>query len=166
MKKSGNNIKTAAEKKAQGTYRKDRDATRMETVLPPVDGIPEPPTHFDAQHKKKWFEVAGKVLKARILNDLDTDFLQSYVENWFVAEEAMRDVQKNGAVLWVEMANGSKPIRNPNHAVYVEAIKHVRQIGEKFGFSPRDRQSIKVQDKTPAKSAILEAMQGGLKKAQ
>lgn len=166
MKAGGAGLrKSAADKKAAGTYRKDRDADRMEVVLPPSDAIPPPPPHFDKRHVAKWNECANKVLKARILHDLDTDFLQSYVENWFLASDAMADISKNGAVLWIDSASGSRPIRNPNHLAYMEAIKIVKAIGEKFGFSPRDRQAVKVTEKAPVKSTILEAMNGGKKKA-
>ncbi|MBK8225447.1 MAG: phage terminase small subunit P27 family [Candidatus Obscuribacter sp.] len=133
--------------------------------MPPSDAIPPPPPHFDKRHVAKWNETADKVLKARILHDLDTDFLQSYVENWFLAADAMKDIQQRGAVIWIENENGSRPIRNPNHLAYMEAIKIVKAIGEKFGFSPRDRQAVKVTEKAPVKSTILEAMNGGKKKA-
>jgi P27 family predicted phage terminase small subunit len=136
--------RSAAEKKAAGTTRKDRDANRMEVVLPPSDAIPPPPPHFDKRHADKWNDCAQKVLDARILHDLDNDFLQTYVENWFLAADAMKDIQANGATLWIESANGSRPIRNPNHMVYMEAMKLVKAIGEKFGLSPRDRQAVKV----------------------
>jgi P27 family predicted phage terminase small subunit len=142
--RGGHNIKSAAEKKVAGTSQKVRDANRMEVVLPPSEGIPQPPMHFDKRHAAKWNECAQKVLDARILHDLDTDFLQTYVENWFLAADAMKDVQANGGTIWIESANGSRPIRNPNHLVYIEAMKLVKAIGEKFGFSPRDRQAVKV----------------------
>lgn len=165
MKAGGAGLrKSAAEKKAAGTYRKDRDADRMEVVLPPSDAIPPPPAHFDKRHVAKWNETADKILKARILHDLDTDFLQSYVENWFVASDAMKDIKENGAVMWVESDKGSRLIKNPSHLVYMESMKLVKAIGEKFGFSPRDRQAVKVTEKAPVKSAILEAMNGGRKK--
>ena len=144
MKGGGHNIRSVAEKKAAGTSQKVRDANRMEVVLPPSDAIPPPPQHFDKRHVAKWNECAKMVLDARILHDLDTDFLQTYVENWFLAADAMKDVQANGATLWIESASGSRPMRNPNHMVYMEAMKLVKAIGEKFGFSPRDRQAVKV----------------------
>jgi len=165
MKQGGNNILPAAEKKAAGTYRKDRDSDRMEVVLTPSDAIPPPPAHFDKRHVAKWNKTADKILRARILHDLDTDFLQSYVENWFLAADAMKDIQQRGAVIWIDNESGSRPIRNPNHLAYIEAIKIVKSIGEKFGFSPRDRQAVKVTEKAPVKSAILDAMNGGRKKA-
>jgi P27 family predicted phage terminase small subunit len=152
-------IKSAAEKKAAGTSRKDRDGSRMETVLPTVSDVPPPPPHFTGRYVEKWNEVAGKVFRAQILSELDTDFLQVYVENWFVAADAMEHITQNGAVLWIESAGGSKPIRNPNSIVYAEAVKVIKAIGEKFGLSSRDRQSIKVQEK-PKTSLILEMMKG------
>lgn len=136
--------RSAAEKKAAGTLRKDRDANRMEVVLPPSDAIPPPPPHFDERHAAMWNECAKMVLDAQILHELDNHFLQVYVENWFLAADAMKDVQAKGATLWVESASGSRPMRNPKHMVYMEAMKLVKAIGEKFGFSPRDRQAVKV----------------------
>lgn len=159
MKGGLRHIKSTAEKKAAGTYRKDRDAARLENHLPPASDLPPAPEHFDTRHRAKWDEIAGKVFRAQILSELDTDFLQAYVENWFLASDAMAHISEHGAILWIQTAGGSKPIRNPNHIVYAEAMKVVKAIGEKFGLSARDRQSLKVPEK-PKTSIILEMMKG------
>lgn len=154
-------ITPAKEKRANGTFRKDRDSGRMELAVPAINERLPAPAHFDRRLKKKWTDVIDKVLGANILHSLDADFLQVYVENWFLAEDALADITKNGAVLWIERAGGRSPLKNPNCLVYSEAIKVVRQMGEKFGLSARDRQSIKVQAPKQQTSKILELMQGG-----
>lgn len=158
MKGGARSTKSLAEKRISGTARKDRHADVLEAHVKPVSDIPPPPVGFDKRHADKWNEVCRLIKEAGVLAEMDVDAVAMYVQNWFMAHDAWVEISLNGFVL-----DGKK---NPACTVYNEAQKTVRQLGESFGFTPRSRQSLKVQNKPTARSAILEAMQGGLKKAQ
>ncbi|MEQ1747757.1 MAG: phage terminase small subunit P27 family, partial [Saprospiraceae bacterium] len=158
-------IKPAAQKKALGTSEPGRDRDRVENFIEPVDGLPLP-KNFSGALREKWEWVTARLKEHRVLTVADADIGRVYCENWAIYEEAVANVFENGATLWVHTAHGKKPMSNPSFRHMKEAEIVLRQIWAEFGFSPRARMGLKVQDKTPAKSAILEAMNGGLKKAQ
>jgi len=160
MGSGGHNIKPAAQKKAEGTSRKDRDENRLELAAPVLSSIPAPPDYFDKDHVKKWNEVCKKLHTLGILTEADTDAIECYVKNWVISKVAWADVCENGQTIWVEQSNGNeKPITNPSLIQFNEAEGNMKRLYAEFGFTPRARMSIKVQREKPkAESAILKAM--------
>lgn len=157
MKGGARNTKSLAEKRLKGTYEKGRHADVLEAHVKPVSDIPPPPSDFDNRHASKWNEVCGLIKEAGVLAKMDGDAVAMYVQNWFMANDAWGEISREGFVL-----DGKK---NPACTVYNEAQKTVRQLGESFGFTPRARQSLKVQDKKPQGESILAIMERGHKKA-
>jgi P27 family predicted phage terminase small subunit len=137
-----NNTKAAASLKKKGAA-----DGRMEIVLKIEARVPDSPSHFDERHAAKWTDIATKVVEAGIFKTLDLDTLQAYCENWVIMEDAMKTVQDQGAVLWIETPAGKKPMRNPAHLVYMEAFKVCKAFMEQYGMTPRSRQAIIVQEK-------------------
>jgi P27 family predicted phage terminase small subunit len=162
--RGGHNIKPTAQKKTEGTSRADRDARRLENVVPILTKIPPPPAHFEGQHKKKWKEVCKKLMDAGTLADADSDAISAYIDNWFVAEKAMQDIQEKGSTIIIETEIGTRIIANPSFRIYQDSIKMVKAYQEQFGFTPKARQSIK--SATPQKqkeSAVMKLLKGASK---
>lgn len=144
MRGGARNIKSVKEKKSIGTYRKDRHAGVLEESTRAVSSVPQAPEDFDARHLDRWKKVCSALIDAGVLTDLDLSSVRMFVENEIIANDAWADVNKNGAVLYVESAGGVRPIRNPAHMVYNDATKIIRQLSDQFGLNPRSRMGLKV----------------------
>lgn len=145
MKGGPNRVKSLKEKKIAGTYRKDRHDKIMEGLIKPLSNIPIPPAHFDERHIQKWNIVCSDLIEYGTLATLDFDMIRILIENIVIAEDAWASINKDGAVLWVDMAGGSKPIKNPAHNVYMDCMKVIKSISEQFGMTPKSRQYLKAQ---------------------
>lgn len=128
--------KSNKELKESGTYRPDRHADRL--TAPPLDGVPPPPAHFDSEHVAKWNEVCGWLIKFEIMALQDFDSIKLYVETELVQRKAWKSVHEKGQI--IETKHGPK--LNPAWRVYTDCDKILKPLREKFGFSPRDRQSL------------------------
>lgn len=156
--RGGHNIKSAIDKKVEGTTRKARDAGRVELIVSPVSEIP-PPVHFSARHVEKWNWVCARLSEKSLLTETDSDAVQIYVETWCVYEDCAADVRENGTVLWIETSAGKKPITNPAYRHMKDSESTLRMIWDHFGMTPRARMGIKAPEK-PKTSLILEMMKG------
>jgi P27 family predicted phage terminase small subunit len=143
MKGGPNRVKSLNEKKAAGTYRKDRHENIMEGLVKTLSNIPDSPNHFDQRHIEKWNIICSDLLQYGSFSSLDIDMIRILIENIVIAEDAWASINKDGAVLWVEMAGGSKPIKNPAHNVYMDCMKVIKSISEQFGMTPKSRQYLK-----------------------
>ena len=163
--KGGRNIKSVAQKKAEGTARKDRDNGRLELALPPFSGQLTPPTHFDKRHIAKFNECQRLLSDAGILQPQDFDSIVTYVENQILASDAWHSLQKDGMTIFVTQMDkdgnvvSTKPITNPAFRQYQDCQKILKPLMEQFAFTPKSRMTIKVNKEKPkAESAILKAM--------
>ena len=144
------NIKSSAQKAAEGTYRKDRDAARLENNLPKFDGQLEPPKHFDAPHCARFHECCRLMKEAGVLQPQDFDAIVLYVENQILAAEAWAEIRKNGMTIQVPITTrdkkvvGHKPVTNPAFKQYQDCQKILKPLMEQFAFTPRARMGIKV----------------------
>jgi len=163
--KGGRNIKPVAKKKAEGTYRKDRDKDRLELSMPAFVGELMPPPHFDKRHVVKFKECQRLLSDAGILQPQDFDSIVTYVENQILAADAWESLQKDGMTVIVTKMDkdgnivSTRPMTNPAFRQYQDCQKILKPLMEQFAFTPKARMSIKVQREKPkAESAILKAM--------
>lgn len=154
--RGGKNIKPTAQKKAEGTSRKDRDADRMENHVTPYTGDLQPPAYFDARHRAKFFECVSLLKDFEILQKQDYDSIVSYTQLSIISENAWHECQKTGG-----MEDKGSRMSRPSQAFsrFMECQKMLKSLRDQFAFSPAARMSIKVQREKPkAESAILKAM--------
>lgn len=171
MGRGGHNIKSTEEKRKQGTSRPDRDADRVENIVATLDHIPPSPRHFAGRHKKKWEEVCRLLSEVRVLAAQDVDAVTLYVENWFLASDAYKDLKENGMSIKVfeEKEDGRQVLKkvfpNPAFRQYQDCQKILKPLLEHFGFTPKSRQALKVERKPEkTKSAVMQLLTGVNKK--
>lgn len=113
--------------------------------------------------KKKWNDVGQKLVELGVLCSADMDSLAALIQLFFVAEDAWTSIADQGAVIWVETANGKKPVQNPSFRVYMDAQKALKPLLEQFGMTPKSRQGIKVNQKAAADplEEFMKATRGG-----
>lgn len=145
MKTGGKNIKSTDDLKKSGTFRKDRHENRIETVVIPMETVPDPPEYFDKRHREKWSNTCKKMFDLSILADQDKDLIEVYVCHWFLWLDSSAEVRKKG----VTFSDEGRIIKNPAVAIMNESAKVVNQMGALFGFSPRARMGIKTEKKKP-----------------
>ena len=149
MKTGGENIRSVKEHKAKGNYRPSRHAGRLENAIKVVDTPPDPPAHFDERHRNLWVKCCQDVYNLGVLVEPDIHLIEMFVTNWFLWQDAAKDLIENGYTVTVEAGEYTKQVPNPAIRIMSDTSKLVNQIADKFGFSPRARMGIKTQEQTP-----------------
>jgi P27 family predicted phage terminase small subunit len=138
--------KPTAQKKLEGTYRKDRDPSAGAAFEPPP-GAPQAPKWLDKEAKAEWARVVPLLLEGKVLTLLDGGALERYCvahSNWV---KAQRDVQKNGLVLKTQFG----PQKNPAVKIAFDERAAAKQLAQELGLSPSARTRVKVAEKTAEK---------------
>jgi P27 family predicted phage terminase small subunit len=142
MGKRGPPPKPTAQKKLEGTYRKDRDPTQGHDFQPP-EGVPAMPKWLDKEAKAEWARVVPILTEGKVLSLLDGGALERYCvaySNWV---KAQRDVQKNGFVVKTPFG----PQKNPAVKIAQDERAAAMRLGQELGLSPSARTRVKVAEK-------------------
>jgi P27 family predicted phage terminase small subunit len=137
---------STATKKAQGTYRADRDRSRSL----PVQAQPDmtPPKYLNRIAKAEWNRIYPLLLEQNTFRELDRSLVASYCQYFahWIASEA--DLARNGLVINVtsQTRTGStvKPIQNPSLRNSVAAHRQMLAVSSKFGISALDRSKVDI----------------------
>ncbi len=143
MGRRGPPPKPSAQKKLEGTYRKDRAAGGNELAPPP--GVPVAPKWLDKEAKAEWARVVPQLVELAVLTGLDGGALERYCvahSNWI---RAQLDVQKKGQVIKTPFG----PQKNPSLKIALEERAAARQLAGELGLSPSARSRVKVPEKPP-----------------
>lgn len=93
-----------------------------------------------------YLEIVNLLKPLDILSDLDIDLICTVVESRYQMEKAMRDINKNGQVIYIKNENGdiARATKNPSVEVYktFEAV-FSRGCGQ-LGMSPASRASLSI----------------------
>lgn len=150
MAKGGQNAKSEAQLKQEGTYRKDRHAARLKVPL--LDSIPPPPPYFTKQQTELWNKICAWMKRDNILSDTYTELIERYCNAWKTWDKARQDVDKNGVVF---STKSSQIKQNPAVAIEKEMLSLMLRILQEFGYTPRASNSVKVQADENAEKDIL-----------
>lgn len=125
MGKRGPAKKPAALKKAQGTFRPDRD-----TELPATPGLPTCPP-FLADHAKELWPVLGKLLVERkVLSSSDQLAFALLCQAWADWREAVEGLKKTG--LYVKTEQGTvyqHPLVGQRNRSWLNVMKGCQEFG-------------------------------------
>jgi len=157
--------KSIEELKKEGNYRADKHAHREDENGALLTELPPPPVKLSKEAGAIYEQEGAGLIAQKMLKATDVRTLVAYaVEMSFYFSE-MREAEKEGAVS--EIPNGTRGT-NPHRKNAEAALKLAGSLSDKLGLSPAARHRIRgagaFQDDKPKLSAILEAMQGGLKK--
>lgn len=157
--------KPPALKKAQGTFRKDRDnpnAPEFELF----EEVPKPPTYFDERSREIWQRIAGELVRIKMLSKVDVDLLASYVTALRIVERTHQELNKKGGLIQAPKRSRQSP--SASFQVFCQSVTIINQLGSRFGFNPVDRTKIIIHsDKAvnPDEDALMQLTQGGSKKS-
>jgi P27 family predicted phage terminase small subunit len=136
--------KPTAQKKLEGTYRKDRAAGGNELAPPPA--VPVCPKWLKGAAKIEWDRVVPQLAEAGVLTGLDGGQLERYCDaygNWLAARA---DVTKRGVTLKTQFG----PQNNPSVKRAFDERKEADRLAQELGLSPSARSRVKVPEKAPA----------------
>lgn len=142
MGKRGPPPKPSAQKKLEGTYRKDR-AARNE--MRPTLGEPPVPKGLKGAALAEWRVVAPELARLGVLAIIDGGRLADYCRAHALAIRAAAKAEQEGEV--VETYRG--PVRSPWQAIAQEARAQARLLAAEFGLTPSSRSRVSTADATP-----------------
>lgn len=138
-------MKSTKQLKLDGTFRKDRHSDRLENKVQTLTKIPPSPDHFDERHRAKWIAVCEECLQLGTLTTADLDTVRTYVETFYTAADALKNLTEHGHIIQTETAAGMViPRANPAWRIYTDSQRILTQLSDRLGFSPKARLHIKV----------------------
>jgi P27 family predicted phage terminase small subunit len=141
MGRRGPPPKPSAQKKLEGTYRKDRAVGGGELAPPPA--VPDCPLWLKGAAKKEWDRVVPQLSELGVLTGLDGGQLERYCDAYGSWLEARADVKKRGATIKGPFG----PANNPNVKRAFDERKEADRLAQELGLSPSARSRVKVPEK-------------------
>jgi phage terminase small subunit len=119
--------KSAAQHKAEGTYRTTRHASRAEMAI--RAGVPEMPTDLDEEGRRVWERITSE-LPAEVLSKLDTFALADMSRTWSLLCKYQKLVADD------PLDDKTARLLNATQGIWLK-------YAARFGLSPTDRSRIK-----------------------
>lgn len=137
----GRKPKSTQELEDQGTYRKDRHASRIDVV----QSLPEDPANWlTAGQKKvwgKWYEV---LQRNDILKETDEVAFGEICVKYDRILQLRKEVQKEGFTIFHSADNGAEVVKkNPKYEILAAEEKDLLRLLTEFGMTPASRSKVK-----------------------
>lgn len=133
--------KSIEEHKIDGTFRYDRHDNIVEGD--PLSVLPDVPDRLKGRGREEFKKLGTILVNKGILTELDLNLFEMYCAQFFIIDQAYKDITSKGVML--EGSRGM--IKSPAFGVLKESIELQNRISAKFGFTPVDRAGIKLQTK-------------------
>jgi P27 family predicted phage terminase small subunit len=135
--------KPTAQKKLEGTHRKDREASNVLTFDPIRDAL-DPPADLKPEAARQcWTTVARELHAKSLLATVDLALLRAYCYQTALMLEAEQELEANGKTTTItNKGGGTYLVKSPWIAILSDATEKVSKIGQQFGFSPASRTRI------------------------
>jgi P27 family predicted phage terminase small subunit len=139
--------KPTAQKKLEGTHRKDREAPNALTFDPLRDAL-DPPIDLKPEAARQcWATVARELNLKGMLTTVDLALLRAYCYHVALMLEAEQELEANGKTTTLTNKNGSSYlVKSPWIGILSDATEKVHKIGQQFGFSPASRTRISMPE--------------------
>lgn len=140
MAEKGRPRKPTELKKAQGTFRKDREnQNRPEFKL--ITAVPDCPRYLTTpQSNAIWQDITSALIELGILQEVDLGMLAAYAQELGIYFWYQEDLDKKGRTYM----SGQKLLPRPQVKIAQDALKNAQSIAARFGFTPADREKINV----------------------
>ncbi|MFZ1751450.1 MAG: phage terminase small subunit P27 family [Saprospiraceae bacterium] len=144
--------KSAAIKKMEGTYRKDRD--KKDTIsFNSVKEIPDPPEMFDHVARNVWNTICTELIQLNLLQSIDVFNLQIICNEMSIYWKCMTQM---GSEYTISTGTGSEKV-NPLYTAATTALTNANKLAAQYGFTPAARMRLKLgtsEQKTNGNAAI------------
>lgn len=146
--------KTDAEKKRQGTYRKDRKQPDP-APFALISKAPPAPEQFSDDAKAVWKTITTELVNLKLLTTVDIFVLEMLVREVEKYWQAEKMIMEEG--LMTKAGTGALK-KHPALDISAIAWRNVMQAISHYGLSPAARQRLKVVLEPPKKNKALELM--------
>lgn len=109
----------------------------------PGDGVIVPPAPLDEDAQSIWNRLAPDLIQKRVLTSWDVDQFAAFCQYAALYKRAAENAAR--APFEVDGSHGGT-VQNPVFRVMQMASSEMRSIGQRFGLTPGDRASLKVDD--------------------
>jgi P27 family predicted phage terminase small subunit len=148
-----NHRKPTAQKKAQGTYRKDRAVNEAQ----PEPADLKPPASLEGKKARDLYVEIARTLKPHgLFTVADREQLAQLVR----VQLRLADLEKSISTTLMEGATGS-PIADPRFPAYRDLLKHLSDLRRGFGMDPASRSRIDVPESEPDEGDGMENIING-----
>lgn len=156
MGRRGPNKTPKAIHKKRGTYQPSRHAGPDPT---PRGGMPEPPADLMPDARESYLAIAGKLLSAKLLTELDDLALRLLAESYAMYLRAGQEIEHWGMT---SVTDNGNTIQHPAVAVRNKAWAQVVKLLQEFGMTPAARTglAVDVDAKEDGKTAELARVLG------
>lgn len=131
--------KSDAQKKLEGTYRKDRSSIGS-LSFSAITKIPKPPDSFDELATDVWNTICGEMIKLQILQNIDIYNLQIICNEMSIYWKCMRHM---GDQFMIDTGTGSSKV-NPLYTTASQALNNANRLAAQYGFTPAARMRLKM----------------------
>ncbi|MBO9612535.1 MAG: phage terminase small subunit P27 family [Dyadobacter sp.] len=139
--------KPTAQKKLEGTARKDR-ANTNEIMPSTIEHPPSAPKYLSAAAKKEWKMACTELIKMGILANTDLALLSAYCNEMGSYIEACDVIRKEGMIMTFERGDGGTySQQHPAVGIKNAALSNALKIANQFGFTPAARARIEAPEK-------------------
>lgn len=144
--------KTDAQKKLEGTYRKDRSSAGS-ISFSTITKIPAPPKSFDDVAIAVWNTICGELIKLQILQSIDIFSLEIICNEMSIYWKCMTQM---GTSYTVSTGTGSYKV-NPLYTTASQALNNANRLAAQYGFTPAARMKLKMttEDSKPKENKAM-----------
>jgi len=129
--------------KAQGTFRDDRHANKMEAKL----SIPQPPTLLSEVSQEAYDFIATRLYNMGVASELDGFALQMLADAWEDYITARNVIREKGPTYSTETTQGDLMFRpRPEMAMMTNAWDRVKKMLSEYGMTAASRAKINVEE--------------------
>lgn len=134
-----------------------RPLNQNEATPDALEEVPPAPEHLSDDAKVEWERIVPRLMKSRLLTEIDTAAIAAYCQvygRWVAAE---RDLKTRGQFLTSKDGN---VYHNPSLSIANKALDQMRKFMTEFGMTPSSRSRVSVVAVKKSKPSFLELING------
>lgn len=145
--------KPTAQKKLEGTYRKDRENNPMPVQI--TNEIPEPPAHLSDMAKTYFLNICRTLLDMNNLSLSDYVIITQLAQSLEINELAYASCKNGG---YEQTTNNGYGAVTASFTVFDRTSKTIRELSNQLGLNPSARERIKMKPKEDEEDELTKIM--------
>ncbi len=108
--------------------------------------LPQCPAHLTGEARREWKRIGERLLKHRLVTELDAPALAGYCTAWAIYVAASTKLRKSGGLALTLKAPSGYPMVSPHLAIVNQALKQMRAFLVEFGMTPSSRSRVQAAE--------------------
>lgn len=135
-----------------GTFRKDRDAPKIQSA--PINVLPLPPEGYSDLQKQLWVDICEYLQAHGTLQSIGTLLIGVYCDMYKIYYDSQIQIQNDGLFIKVNTRSGHVMRKHPCLDIIKDALNHMTAIADRFGFTPLAQGKISKSFEAPTNEVI------------